>query len=180
MRPLIRPVLEHDPDPGFSMRDAVAELGEELGGGLPEWFPPPAEGFELGPQATGCLPEWEWRVGRRDGGGASTPRRPGSVSAPWAIVSAWRRRSWPRWGCRGRLQSEHLLWTCCQGAAATQHGLGLPASCRRILPSRRPTAHGGGADEAVRVALRPGGVAGDRRGSSGQRRGLHLRDPQLL
>ena len=79
MRPLIRPVVEHDLDPGSSMRDAIAELGDDLGSGLPEWFGPPAEDFELGAKATGCLMEGEWSGGQREG------------RAPFEIIEGVRR-----------------------------------------------------------------------------------------
>jgi len=46
-------------------------MDAEIGSGLPDWMDPSSgDGCPLGPEATGCLLEWEWRACRRDGRGA--------------------------------------------------------------------------------------------------------------
>lgn len=66
-------VFDGDLDPGFSFAEAIAESADEIGTGLPEWIDPSAgDGTQLGPVATGCLLEWEWR--RRGGTGGTHSR----------------------------------------------------------------------------------------------------------
>ena len=41
---------------------------EEIESGLPDWMRPfENEGFDLGPEATACLMDWEWRDASRRG-----------------------------------------------------------------------------------------------------------------
>lgn len=68
MRKLLPRVFDDGLDPDFSFSASVKESVEEISTGLPEWLNPfEADGFGLGPQATGCLLEWEWRAARRAG-----------------------------------------------------------------------------------------------------------------
>jgi len=55
-------VVEHEPDPGFSFIGAVEESVGEIGAGLPEWIDEGEWEGLLGPRATSCLLEWEWRA----------------------------------------------------------------------------------------------------------------------
>lgn len=68
LRKLIVPVMDEDLDPNFSFLRAIEELDAEIGSGLPEWMDRSSgDGCALGPEVTGCLLEWEWRMRRRDG-----------------------------------------------------------------------------------------------------------------
>jgi hypothetical protein len=66
MRKLLPRVFDENLDPDLSFAHAVQEHVEEISSSLPNWMDPFAnEGFRLGPQATACLIDWEWRSSRR-------------------------------------------------------------------------------------------------------------------
>jgi hypothetical protein len=66
VRKLLPRVFEENIDPDFSFAQAVQESVEEIESSLAEWMDPFAyEGFVLGPEATACLIDWEWRSARR-------------------------------------------------------------------------------------------------------------------
>ena len=66
MRKLLPRVFDENLDPDLSFAQAVQEDVEEISSSLPDWMDPFAnEGFGLGPQATACLIDWEWRSSRR-------------------------------------------------------------------------------------------------------------------
>jgi hypothetical protein len=66
MKKVLPRVFEENLDPDFSFAEAVQNSIEEIESGLPDWMDPFAnEGFVLGPEATACLIEWEWRSARR-------------------------------------------------------------------------------------------------------------------
>lgn len=66
MRKLLPRVFDENLDPDLSFAQAVQEDVEEISSSLPDWMDPFAnEGFGLGPQATACLIDWEWRNSRR-------------------------------------------------------------------------------------------------------------------
>ncbi|MFH1723326.1 MAG: hypothetical protein ABII00_01770 [Elusimicrobiota bacterium] len=68
MSELLPRVFDEDLDPDFDFAEAVAECVDEIGSGLPDWMCPFDQGdFELGPKATKCFIEWEWRSAQRDG-----------------------------------------------------------------------------------------------------------------
>lgn len=68
MAKLLPQVFEKNIDPNFSFAQAVRENVEEISSGLPDWMDAfQSEGFDLGPQVTRCLIEWEWRKARRQG-----------------------------------------------------------------------------------------------------------------
>ena len=68
MRKLLPRVFDENIDPDFSFAQAVQEDIEEINSSLPDWMDPFAnEGFGLGPEATACLIDWEWRSARRRG-----------------------------------------------------------------------------------------------------------------
>ena len=68
MRKILPQVFEKKIDPDFSFAQAVRESVKEIASNLPDWMDPFAdEGFALGPQATGCLLDWEWRTARTKG-----------------------------------------------------------------------------------------------------------------
>ena len=66
MRKLLPRVFEENLDPDFSFAEAVQENVREIGSSLPDYMDPFGnEGFGLGPEATDCLIDWEWRLARR-------------------------------------------------------------------------------------------------------------------
>jgi hypothetical protein len=66
MKKLLPHVFDENIDPNFSFAQAVQDSMEEIKLGQPDWMDPFAnEGFGLGPEATACLIDWEWRVARR-------------------------------------------------------------------------------------------------------------------
>ena len=68
MRKLLPRVFEENLDRDFSFAEAVQQNVEEIESSLPDWMDPFAnEGFGLGPEATACLIDWEWRTARRQG-----------------------------------------------------------------------------------------------------------------
>jgi hypothetical protein len=68
MRPLIPRVIAEQIAPAFSFVEAIDELDDDLGEGLPDWLDlAGGDGCYLGPEATSCLLEWEWIGARRDG-----------------------------------------------------------------------------------------------------------------
>lgn len=68
MRKILERVQDEGLAPEFSFLTAIKDLDAEIGSGLPEWMDPSSgDGCPLGPEVTGCLLEWEWRVRRRGG-----------------------------------------------------------------------------------------------------------------
>jgi hypothetical protein len=68
MREILERVMDEEPEPDFSFLTAIKDMDAEIGSGLPDWMDPSSgDGCPLGPEATGCLLEWEWRACRRDG-----------------------------------------------------------------------------------------------------------------
>lgn len=68
MKKLLPRVFDENIDPDFSFAQALQESMEEIAFGLPDWMDPFVnEGFGLGPEATACLIDWEWRSARRRG-----------------------------------------------------------------------------------------------------------------
>jgi hypothetical protein len=65
MRALIGRLWADGLDTKRSFLDEVREAASSIGAGLPEWID--GEGAYFGPQVTGCLLEWEWRVAQREG-----------------------------------------------------------------------------------------------------------------
>jgi len=66
MGKLLPRVFEEDIDPDFSFAEALKENVEDIESGMPDWMEPFAqEGFSLGPVATACLIDWEWRSAQR-------------------------------------------------------------------------------------------------------------------
>ena len=66
MRKLLPRVFDENLDPDFSFSEAVKDSVEEIGSSLPDWMDPfESEGFGLGPEATKCLLDWEWRCALR-------------------------------------------------------------------------------------------------------------------
>ncbi len=66
MKKVLPRVFEENMDPDFSFAEAVKDSMEEIESGLPDWMNRFAnEGFVLGPEATTCLIDWEWRSARR-------------------------------------------------------------------------------------------------------------------
>ena len=66
MKKVLPRVFEENMDPDFSFAGAVQNSMEEIESSLPDWMDPFAnEGFVLGPEATACLVDWEWRSARR-------------------------------------------------------------------------------------------------------------------
>lgn len=66
MKKILPRVFEEDLDTDFSFSQAVRDGMEEIESSLPDWMDPFGnECFGLGPQATGCLLEWEWRSALR-------------------------------------------------------------------------------------------------------------------
>ena len=71
MRQMLPRVFAERLDPDFSFAEAIEENVDEIAASLPDWMGAfDNEGFCLGPQATGCLIEWEWRSIQREGKGA--------------------------------------------------------------------------------------------------------------
>ncbi len=65
MKKVLPRVFEENMDPDFSFAEAVRNSMEEIESGLPDWMDPFVnEGFVLGPEATACLIDWEWRSAR--------------------------------------------------------------------------------------------------------------------
>jgi len=68
MHSLIPRVIAEGIDPGFSFAQAVSEMDEALYAGQPDWV---VEGIGedccLGPKATTCLLEWEWKAAQGKG-----------------------------------------------------------------------------------------------------------------
>jgi hypothetical protein len=68
MRSLIPRVIAEGIDPGFSFAQAIREMDEGLYAGQPDWV---VEGIGedccLGPKATTCLLEWEWKAAQGKG-----------------------------------------------------------------------------------------------------------------
>ena len=68
MKKLLPRVFDENIDPNLSFAQAVRESMEEIKFGQPDWMDPFAnEGFGLGPEATACLIDWEWRMARSQG-----------------------------------------------------------------------------------------------------------------
>ncbi len=68
MRKLLPRVFDENIDPRFSFAQAIRGSIEEIESGLPDWMHPfDYEGFQLGPEVTACLIDWDWRSGRRRG-----------------------------------------------------------------------------------------------------------------
>jgi hypothetical protein len=68
IRKILERMMDEELDPDFSFLAAIQEVDGEIGSGLPEWMDPSSgDGCPLGPEATSCLLEWEWRAHRRDG-----------------------------------------------------------------------------------------------------------------
>lgn len=66
MKKILPRVFEENVDPNFSFAEAVRDSMEEIESGIPDWMNPfDNEGFVLGPEATTCLIDWEWRSARR-------------------------------------------------------------------------------------------------------------------
>src|SRR6185437_9479065 len=65
IRPLIPRVIAEGIAPDFSFAETVEAMNGELFAGLPDWFGAVDEGCHLGPEATSCLLEWEWRIAQR-------------------------------------------------------------------------------------------------------------------
>jgi hypothetical protein len=66
MRKLLARVFEENIDPEFSFAETVQENLKDIDSSLPDYMDPFGnEGFRLGPEATACLIDWEWRMARR-------------------------------------------------------------------------------------------------------------------
>lgn len=66
MRKLLPRVFEENLDTDFSFAEAVKENVKEIESSLPDWMDPfDNEGFGLGPEATACLIDWEWKTACR-------------------------------------------------------------------------------------------------------------------
>ncbi len=68
MKKLLPRVFDENIDPRFSFANAIQGSIEEIESGLPDWMHPfDYEGFQLGPEVTACLIDWDWRSARRRG-----------------------------------------------------------------------------------------------------------------
>jgi hypothetical protein len=68
VRKLLPRVFEENIDPDFSFSQAIQQSIEEIESSLPDWMHPfENEGFQLGPEVTACLIDWEWRSARQRG-----------------------------------------------------------------------------------------------------------------
>lgn len=70
MRKLLPQAIDLGLEPGLGAAQALEDLDDEVGEGLPEWMDVPEEDCELGPEVTRCILEWERLSSPREAGSA--------------------------------------------------------------------------------------------------------------